>query len=134
GLTKAHHVDARCVATLQNGEIVPLDGTIVYRVCFRPRQTRRRYHDLPRKGVGRVRYQINSELAGFRKGDIVRVKGRWVKQVNSIYSPTATQQGRLAFKRVKGEPAAALPTNCVLPERGRTVVWEPMGAHAPERP
>jgi hypothetical protein len=73
-----------------------------------------------------VRYQVNEELAGFRKGDIVRVKGRWVKQVNSIYSSTAKTPGRLAFARVKGEPASALPKDCLLLERGRTVRWEHM--------
>jgi hypothetical protein len=55
---------------------------------------------LPQKGEGRVRYQVYEELNGFRKGDIVQVKGKWVKQVNATYA-----QGRLAFRRVKGEPA-----------------------------
>ena len=47
-----------------------------YSVSFRPRRTRRQYHDLSCKGQGRVKYQVNGELAGFCKGDIVRVKGR----------------------------------------------------------
>lgn len=64
-------------------------------------------------------YQVNDELKGFRKGDIVRVKGRYIKQINSIYT-----QGRLAFKRVKGEPPSALPRDCQLLERGRTILWE----------
>ncbi len=59
------------------------------------------------------------ELKGFRKGDIVRVKGTSIKQVNAIYA-----DGRLAFKRVKGEPSTARPQDCQLLERGRTVVWE----------
>jgi hypothetical protein len=59
------------------------------------------------------------ELAGFRKGDVVRVKGKYVKQVNSIYS-----DGRLAFKRVKGEPPSALPKDCQRLKRGRTILWE----------
>jgi len=126
GLEKSHTTDALCVATLRSGEMVAPDCTNTYRIAFRPRQTRKQFHDLPRKGVGRVRYQVNAELQGFRKGDIVRVKGRWVKQVNSIYSPTATTQGRLAFARVKGEPPSALPKDCVLLERGRTVRWEHM--------
>ena len=125
-LAKAHTTDALCVATLGSGEIVAPDSPNTYTITFRPRQTRRQFHDLARKGRGRVRYQVNEELAGFRKGDIVRVKGQWVKQVNSIYSPTAKMQGRLAFARVKGEPASALPKDCVLLERGRTVRWEPM--------
>ena len=123
-LHKSHTTDALCVATLGSREAVAPDCPNSYRIAFRPRQTRRRYYDLLRKGIGRVRYQVNEELAGFRKGDIVRVKGRWVKQVNSIYSPTATMQGRLAFARVKGEPASALPKDCILLERGRTVRWE----------
>ena len=119
GLAKMHLADALCVATLLTGEIVPEQCTNVYRIGFRPRQTRRQYHDLPRKGQGRVRYQVNEALAGFRKGDVVRVKQRWVKQVNSIYST-----GYLAFKRVKGEPAQAKPHDCQLLERGRTVLWQ----------
>jgi RRXRR protein/HNH endonuclease len=118
-LTKTHIIDALCIATLATGEVVPIPRTNVYRIGFRPRQTRRRYHDLPRKGQGRVKYQVNEELAGFRKGDIVRVKGRYVKQVNSIYS-----NGYLAFKRTKGEPFQARPGDCQLLERGRMIVWE----------
>ena len=62
---------------------------------------------------------MNDELEGFRKGDIVRVKGKHVKRINSIYS-----DGYLAFPRVKGEPFKARPKNCQLLERGRTVIWE----------
>ncbi len=126
GLVKSHTTDALRIATLGSGEIVAPECPNTYRIAFRPRQTRRQYHDLPRKGQGRVRYQVNEELAGFRKGDIVRVKGKWVKQVNSIYSPTAKTQGRLAFARVKGEPPSAHPKDCVPLERGRTVRWEPL--------
>jgi hypothetical protein len=107
------------IATLATGEQVRVPQTNVYRIGFRPRQTRRQYHDLPRKGQGRVRYQVNDELEGFRKGDLVRVKGTYVKQVNSIYS-----NGYLAFQRVKGEPFQARPKDCQLLERGCTVVWE----------
>jgi len=119
GLGKAHTTDALCVATLGSGEIVSPECPNTYQISFRPRQTRRRFHDLPRKGQGRVRYQVNEELAGFRKGDIVRVKGRGIKQINSIYST-----GYLAFKRVPGEPTAARLRDCRLLERGRTIVWE----------
>jgi len=119
GLAKTHTTDALCVATLGSAEIVAPDCPNTYQISFRPRQTRRQFHDLPRKGQGRVRYQVNEELAGFRKGDIVRVKGQWVKQINSIYST-----GYLAFKRVPGEPATARPRDCRLLERGRTLVWE----------
>ncbi len=134
-LPKTHDIDALCVATVLTGEVIPQIASQArnenfYVIKFRPRQTRRQYHDLPRKGVGRVRYQVNavseangrsgtSQLAGFCKGDIVRVKGKWVKQINSIYS-----SGYLAFARVKGEPSSAKPKNCQLLQRGQTVIWE----------
>lgn len=118
-LPKAHDADALCIATYNTGEVVPYDREHCYTVSFRPRRTRRQYHDLPRKGQGRVRYQRNTELEGFRKGDIVRVKGKYIKQINSIYS-----NGYLAFKRVKGEPNQARPQDCQLLECGQTILWE----------
>jgi hypothetical protein len=118
GLPKTHDADALCIATLRTGEVVPYQRENFYRIRFRPRQTRRQYYDLPRKEHGRVRYQVYEELGGFRKGDIVRVKGRWVKQIKAIYGSE-----QLAFKRVKGEPSAASPKNCQLLRRGCTVVW-----------
>ena len=122
GLPKTHLVDALCIATLRTGEVVPAPRENVYLIGFCPRQTRRRYHSLPRKGQGRVRYQIYEELEGFHKGDIVRVKGRWIKQINALYG-----DGRLAFKRVKGEPPSARPKDCQLLERCRTIVWQQVG-------
>ena len=119
GLPKTHIIDALCIATYDSGAMVPTPESNVYQISFRPRQTRKQYHSLPQKGKGRVRYQVNDELQGFRKGDLVRVKSRYVKQVNSIYST-----GRLAFKRVKGEPPSALPKDCQLLERERTMFWE----------
>jgi hypothetical protein len=118
-LPKTHIIDALCIATLSTGEAVPISQANIYRIGFRPRQTRRQYHDLPRKGQGRVKYQLNEELAGFRKGDVVRVKEHYTKQINSIYS-----NGYLAFKRVKGEPFQARPRDCQLLERGHTIIWE----------
>ena len=118
-LPKRHDVDALCVATLTTGKVIDVNRENFYRIKFRPRQTRRQYHDLPREGVGRVRYQVNAGLGGFRKGDIVRVKGKWVKQINSIYS-----NGYLAFGRVKGESSCAKPKDCQLLKRGQTVIWE----------
>jgi len=118
-LPKTHDADALCIATWPTGEIVPYHREHFFTVTFRPRRTRRQYHDLPRKGQGRVRYQVNEELQGLRKGDIVRVKGKYIKQINSIYS-----NGYVAFKRVKGEPFRAGPQDCQLLERGRTVVWK----------
>jgi hypothetical protein len=118
-LPKSHDVDALCVATLETGEVIPHDRKNFYIIKFRPRQTRRQYHDLPRKGKGRVRYQVNASLDGFRKGDVVLVKGKWVKQINSIYS-----NGYLAFTRVAGEPNSAQPKYCQLLVRGQTVIWQ----------
>ena len=117
-LPKDHDVDALCVATLDRRTVVPYHRDNFYTIKFRPRQTRRRYHDLPQKGKGRVPYQVNAELDGFRKGSLVRVKEKWTKQINSIYS-----NGRLAFARVKGEPGSARPEDCQLLLRGQTVVW-----------
>jgi len=127
GLKKSHDVDALCVVILEIGEAINLSRSFAgsrqdknfYQINFRPRQTRRQYHDLPRKGVGRQRYQVNAELDGFRKGDIVRVKGKWVKQINSIYS-----NGYLAFARAKGSPNCAKPKDLRLLKRGQTVIWE----------
>jgi len=65
----------------------------VYAIGFRPRQTRKQYHSLPQKGHGRVRYQRYEERGGLRKGDIVRVKGKWVKQINAIYAPSSRLVG-----------------------------------------
>jgi hypothetical protein len=118
-LPKAHDADALCIATYNTGELVPYERENCYTVSFRPRRTHRQYHDLPRKGQGRVRYQLNEELEGFLKGDIVRVKENYIKQINSIYS-----NGYLAFKRVKGEPNQARPQDCHLLERGQTILWE----------
>ena len=118
-LPKSHSIDALCVATLQKEEPIKPSRANFYTVKFRPRQTRRVYYDLARFGKGRVRYQVNGELDGFRKGDIVRVKGKWVKQIFSIYS-----SGYLAFVRVKGEPSCAKPASCQLMQRGQTIIWQ----------
>lgn len=118
-LPKTHIIDALCIATYHTGEQVTQPMSNVYAIWFRPSQTRKQYHSLPRKGQGRVRYQRYEELGGFRKGDIVRVKGKWIKQINAIYA-----EGRLAFKRVKGEPPSALPRDCQLLEREQTIIWE----------
>ena len=118
-LPKTHDIDALCVATVPTGEVIRNHRKNFYTIKFRQRQTRRQFHDLPAKGVGRAKYQVNCELEGFRKGDIVRVKGEWVKQINSIYS-----NGYLAFARVKGEPSAAKPKDCQLLQKGQTVIWE----------
>ncbi len=119
GLPKTHLIDALCIATYHTGELVTEPENNVYSIRFRPRQTRKQFHSLPQKGKGRVRYQVYEELKGFRKGDIVVVKKKWVKQVNAIYA-----EGRLAFQRVKGEPANAKPEDCRLLEREQTIVWE----------
>ncbi len=121
-LPKTHIIDALCIATLLTGEVVALPESNVYHIRFRPRQTRKQYHSLPRAGKGRVKYQVNDELQGFRKGDLVLVKGKYVKQINSIYS-----DGYLAFSRIKGEPPKALPRDCRILEREGTILWEKAG-------
>ncbi|RKZ65239.1 MAG: hypothetical protein DRQ99_13220, partial [Candidatus Parabeggiatoa sp. nov. 3] len=78
----------------------------------------RQFHDMPKKGKGRVRYQVNSSLGKFSKGDIVLVKGKYLKQINSIYS-----NGVLAFKRVLDEPFSSRPSNCRLLERQSSLVF-----------
>lgn len=118
-LPKTHDADALCLTTYATGEVVAYQRARFFQISFRPRQTRRQYLDLPQKGKGRVRYQVNQEVEGFRKGDLVRVKGLYVKQINSIYS-----NGYLAFPRVKGEPNVARPKDCQLVERGHTLLWE----------
>jgi len=118
-LPKTHIIDALCIATLRTGEAVAAPESTIYHIGFRPRQTRKRYHSQPQKGKGRVRYQVNDELDGFRKGDVVRVKGTFVKQINSIYS-----NGYLAFKRIRREPTQARPQDCQMLERERTMLWE----------
>lgn len=122
GLPKTHIIDGLCIATLLAGEVISVSQDNQYSIAFRPRQTRRQYRDLPRKGQGRVKYQVNEEEEGFRKGDIVKVKDQYIKQINSIYS-----NGYLAFKRIKGEPNQARPKDCRLVEREKTMVWEPVG-------
>ena len=117
GLPKDHDIDALCVATLQDGEVIEYNRDNFYSINFRARQTRRQYYDNPRKGKGRVRYQVNSELDGFQKGDLVRVRG-YTKRVESIYS-----SGMLAFHRVKGEPNASVPSSCTLVEKSSTMEW-----------
>jgi 5-methylcytosine-specific restriction endonuclease McrA len=86
GLPKDHDVDAFCVTTLNSTTADSYSSDNFYTIKFRPRQTRRRYHDLPQKGKGRMPYQVNTELDGFRKGSLVRVKDKWTKQINSILS------------------------------------------------
>ena len=121
GLPKTHIIDALCIATYHAGAVVLVPVNNIYRIGFRPRQTRKQYYSLPQKGKGRVPYQVNDRLACFHKGDIVLVKNRYVKQINSIYS-----EGRLAFQRVRGEPPSALPRDCRLLEREKTIFWERM--------
>lgn len=118
-MPKTHLIDALCIATLEAQEVVAVPERNVSTIRFRPRQTRKQFYRLPQKGKGRVRYQVYEELKGFRKGDLVLVKNHWVKQINAIYA-----EGRLAFRRVKGEPANARPEDCRLLERKQTIVWE----------
>src|SRR5581483_2787919 len=121
GLPKTHIVDALCLATYHTGEVVREPESNIYAIRFRLRQTRKQFHSLPQKGKGRVRYQRYKELQGFRKGDLVLVKNKWIKQISAIYA-----DGRLAFKQIKDEPTNTRPENCQLLEREQTLVWEKM--------
>lgn len=121
-LPKTHIIDALCIATLTTGEVVSAPDRNIYRIGFRSRQTRKRYHSLPQSGKGRVKYQVNNELRGFHKGDLVRVKGKYIKLINLIYS-----DGYLAFPRAKGEPSKALPRDCRILEREKTILWTKVG-------
>ncbi|MBI1925544.1 HNH endonuclease [Candidatus Poribacteria bacterium] len=121
-LPKSHDIDALCVATLVTGEIINPDCQNFYSIKFRPRQTRRQYHDLPRKGGGRVKYQVNASFCGFRKGDVIRVKGKWIKQINSIYSNGYLPSFCTSFWRAKCCKTKRLSTittraNCNLGQR-----------------
>lgn len=119
GLEKEHDVDAMCIALLSTGEVVEHNRANHYEISFLPRQTRKIFWSQPQKGKGRVRYQVNEELAGFRKGDVVLVKGKFEKRICSIYS-----SGYLAFPRIKGEPTAAKPKDCRLLEKAKTIIWQ----------
>ena len=65
-----------------------------------------------------MKYQVNKELEGFRKGDVVLVKEKYEKRINSIYS-----NGVLAFPRVKGEPSSSTPKHCRLLEKAKTIMF-----------
>lgn len=117
GLNKDHDIDAMCVILAKYPQTIDFNRDNYYNVGFRAEQTRRQYHDLPRKGKGRVKYQVNDSLGGFKKGDIVLVKG-FEKQITSIWST-----GNLAFKRVKGEPSTCIPSNCKLLEKQKTIIF-----------
>lgn len=118
GFEKSHHVDALCLATIGDGEIIEPNKENYYDVSFLPSQTRKQYFSCPQKGKGRVKYQVNEELEGFKKGDIVLVKEKQEKRINSIYS-----NGLLAFPRVKGEPSSSSPKHCRLLEKAKTVMF-----------
>ena len=119
GLDKDHWVDALCLATMGDGEVVLSDKCNYFDVSFRSRQNRKQFYDCPKKGRGRVRYQVNEELGGFRKGDMVLVKGKWEKRVLSIYST-----GLLSFQRVVGEPFTSVPRHCQLLEKAKTCMFQ----------
>lgn len=117
-LEKDHDIDAFCIANYFNHYEINYDKSYFFNITFRPRQTRKCYFDLPRKNAGRVKYKVNESLDGFKKGDIVMTKNKWVKQINSIYS-----SGHIAFKRVKGEPSSASTKNCKLLLKQKTIVF-----------
>jgi len=118
-MSKEHDTDALCIALLTDKKVIPHDRDNFWHITFRAGQTRRIYRDLPWKGKGRVKYQVNGESGGFRKGDTVLVRGKWIKQINSIYS-----NGQLAFERVKGEPCSSSPGKCRLLKKCCTMNWK----------
>jgi len=118
GLPKDHDADALAVALYRTGEVIPFHKDHFYNINFRATQTRRQYHVQPKKGKGRVKYQVNQRVGKFSKGDIVLVKEKFLKQINSIYS-----NGRLAFRRIPGEPFSSTPSNCRLLERQSSLVF-----------
>ena len=48
-LPKTHIIDALCIATLRTGEVVAVLESTIYRIGFRPRQTRKQHHSRPQK-------------------------------------------------------------------------------------
>lgn len=117
GLPKTHIIDALCIATLKTGEVIEYHEKNQYQINFRARQMRKQYYTQPRKGKGRVRFQVNEELGGFKKGDIVEVRGH-LMQINGLLST-----GYLAFKYKKGEPTGSTPRKCKLIEKRATQIW-----------
>jgi len=90
----------------------------LYRIHFRPRQTRKQYYSAPQKGKGRVRYQVNEELQGFHKGDRVLVKGASLS--------SSTQSTLMGISRSHGErrTSEGSTQDCKILERARTILWE----------
>ena len=119
GLVKDHDVDAFCIANYEARYPLTYARDNVYDVTFRKKQTRQLYYAMPQKGKGRVKYQVNDSLDGFKKGDLVLVKG-FVKQINSIHS-----KGRFGFKKGPG-PQTADPKFCKLLSKKPTVVFQRM--------
>jgi len=117
-IEKRHDTDAMCVATLETGQVVPVNRDNFWSIRFYPSQTRRQYYDLAKKGQGRVRYQVNREVGGFRKGDLVLVKGQWVQQIISIWS-----SGCLEFRKLsQGGVRTSVPGKCQLIRRRPTII------------
>jgi len=117
-LPKSHVIDALCIATLKTGEVIEYHDQNQYQINFRAEQNRKQYITLPKKGKGRVKYQVNKELGGFHKGDLVEVRGH-LKRIRSL-----TGRGYLEFPHVKGEPSSSLPKKCRLVEKCSTIGWK----------
>jgi hypothetical protein len=116
GLPKEHDSDSLCIATMLNAEVVPYDRDNFYNISFRARQNRRQYHILPRKGKGRVKYQVNEELEGFHKGDIVKVREKHIRRIKAIFSDRR-------FEFYESSPKHSIPKYCKLLQKSPTVVW-----------
>jgi 5-methylcytosine-specific restriction endonuclease McrA len=154
-LPKEHFIDAIVIAgsafrnpktDLQDIKLGTLSTKEIpkqfFSVSFLPRQQRKLFFSLPKKGKGRVPYEVNNFVATdrkrvivgknpklfgktdvpqgftvFRKGDLVKVKG-FIKEINSIYS-----NGALAFARIKGEPNSSSPKNIKLLRKRQTIKY-----------
>jgi len=116
-IEKSHDLDAMCIIDVGFNRQTEFNRDNYYEINFRPKQTRRQYFDLAQKGKGRVKYQVNEELKGFRKGDIVFFNGK-ERQINSIHSV-----GRLAFAKDNEKQISCKPENCKLLERQKTIIF-----------
>ena len=118
GLEKDHDIDAAVLVMLGTNKVLYTHKFNFYSVVFRAVKNRRQYFDQPKKGKGRVKFQVNEELEGFKKGDLVLVREKYLKQINSIFSV-----GRFSFTRGKDKVRTATPKFCRLIESAPSMVF-----------
>ena len=107
GMDKGRNTTGICC--VGKGEIL-LSGEIEHRKDVKEKLDSRRAHRRSRRQRQWYRFPHWKNRASSKRS------GRLPP---SIYS-----KGRLAFKRVKGEPCSALPKDCQLLKRGQTILWE----------